>query len=49
MWFIDTELQDWCANGMQKHVVHRYEFAGDKLAKSTNIETCGVPRASSFK
>ncbi len=49
VWFIDTEPQEWCANAMQKHVVHRYEFAGDKLAKSTNIETCGVPRANTFK
>ncbi|MFT3695724.1 MAG: hypothetical protein QM831_21485 [Kofleriaceae bacterium] len=47
--FVDTEPSELCANLTQKHVIHRYEFAGDKLAKSTNIETCGVPRAGSFK
>ena len=49
VWFIDTEPPELCANLTQKHIIHRYEFAGDKLAKSTNIETCGIPRASSFK
>jgi hypothetical protein len=49
VWFIDTEPQELCANFTQRHVIHRFEFAGDKLAKSTNIETCGVPRANNFQ
>ncbi|HEY4176283.1 MAG TPA: hypothetical protein VGM90_05610 [Kofleriaceae bacterium] len=49
VWFIDTEPSELCPNLTQKHVIHRYEFAGDKLAKSTNIETCGIPRASNYK
>lgn len=49
VWFVDTEPSEVCANGMQKHVIHRFEFAGNKLAKSTNIDTCGVPRANNFQ
>jgi hypothetical protein len=49
VWFIDTEPAELCANGTQKHVIHRFEFAGDKLAKSTDLSTCGIPHASNFK
>jgi hypothetical protein len=49
VWFIDTEPPELCVNLTQKHVIHRYEFAGDKLAKSTDLSTCGIPRAADFK
>jgi hypothetical protein len=49
VWFIDTEPPTWCANFAQSHVLHRYEFNGDELAKTTNINTCGAPRAKDFK
>jgi len=49
VWFIDTEPPQVCPNGTQRHVIHRFEFAGNKLAKSTDISTCGIPRAGNFK
>jgi len=49
VWFIDTEPPTWCANFAQSHVLHRYEFNGDELAKTTDINTCGAPRAKDFK
>jgi hypothetical protein len=49
VWFIDTEPPALCTNGTQKHVIHRYEFEGDKLAKATDISTCGIPRAADFR
>ncbi len=49
VWFIDTEPNELCPNGLQKHTIHRFEFSGDKLGRSTNITTCGMPRAGDFK
>jgi hypothetical protein len=49
VWFIDTEPPKLCANFAQAHVLKRYEFVGDKLAKVTDINTCGSPRVSDFK
>ena len=48
--FIDTEPSASCANGMQRHQVHRWTFdAKGKELKVENIETCGTPRARDFK
>lgn len=49
VWYIDTEPPTVCKNGAQAHVLKRFEFAGDKLAKTADINTCGVPRAKDFK
>jgi hypothetical protein len=50
VWFIDTEPPKYCTvNLAQAHVLHRFEFAGDALVKTTDITTCGAPRARDFK
>lgn len=49
MWFIDTEPPTLCGNGAQAHMLHRFEFSGDALAKTININTCGAPRVKDFK
>jgi hypothetical protein len=49
VWFVDTEPPALCKTGAQQHVLKRFEFAGDKLAKTTDINTCGSPRAKDFK
>ena len=49
VWFVDTEPPAVCKNGAQQHVLKRFEFAGDKLVKTTDISTCGSPRVKDFK
>jgi hypothetical protein len=49
VWFEDASPDKVCANGLQIHVLHRYQFDGaQKLAKVTDKDFCGKPPGAAF-
>ena len=50
VWFEDASPSRQCSNGLQVHVLHRYQFnAQHKLVKVTDREFCGRPPASALR
>ncbi|MEO7734723.1 MAG: hypothetical protein ABIY55_27455 [Kofleriaceae bacterium] len=50
VWFIDTSPSETCANGAQKHVLHRYQFdGGQRIAKTSDKAYCGAPSRGAYR
>jgi hypothetical protein len=49
VWFEDASPDHVCTNGLQVHVLHRYQFdAQQRLVKVTDREFCGTPPSAAF-